>query len=202
MLCRRPWTAGSLRVLPRPQPGRRWQAPTRRHRREAEYQTVSPATTSRSLTASTEKGGEIAAVFALLEEVPGDTTRDTGPRPLPAGGASETYAALDTIDWEHARRASASNPAKAMGDQRHIHTMTSGYAAQVKSDRRPPTLKTGVDSREVAYGITSLSPEQADARCAQSRLVRPLRYRGPACHAQRVQQRRAYGPQPSATGAH
>ena len=39
--------------------------------------------------------------------------------------------------------------------------------------RHRHTLKTGVDSREVAYGITSLSPEQADAKrlLAQSRAL-------------------------------
>ena len=106
---------------------------------EAEYQTVSLVSHHDKQPIAnrifTEKGGEIAAVFALLEEVDitGSvitldalhTTRDTAAAILHShrahyllsvkGNASETYAALDTIDWEQdATAASASHPAKAM----------------------------------------------------------------------------------------
>ena len=97
---------------------------------EAEYQTVSLVShhdkqpiASRILT---EKGGEIAAVLALLEEVDitGSvitldalhTTRDTAAAILHShrahyllsvkGNAPETYAALDTIDWDQDATAS------------------------------------------------------------------------------------------------
>ena len=166
---------------------------------EAEYQTVSLVSHHDKQPIAnrifTEKGGEIAAVFALLEEVDitGSvitldalhTTRDTAAAILHShrahyllsvkGNASETYAALDTIDWEQDATASFCEPSsKGHGriDQRHIHTMKPipgmlNYP-QVKQVfriiRHRHTLKTGVDSREVAYGITSLSPEQADAK--------------------------------------
>ena len=166
---------------------------------EAEYQTVSLVSHHDKQPIAnrifTEKGGEIAAVFALLEEVDitGSvitldalhTTRDTAAAILHShrahyllsvkGNASETYAALDTIDWEQDATASFCEPSsKGHGriDQRHIHTMKPNPGMlnypQVKQVfriiRHRHTLKTGVDSREVAYGITSLSPEQADAK--------------------------------------
>ncbi|MDE0446708.1 MAG: ISAs1 family transposase, partial [Spirochaetaceae bacterium] len=91
------------------------------------------------------------------------------------GNASETYAALRTIDWDHDATASFSEqPSKGHGriEQRHIHTMKpeSGMLnyPRVKQVfriiRHRHTLKTGVDSNEVAYGITSLSAESADAK--------------------------------------
>ena len=92
------------------------------------------------------------------------------------GNASETYAALDTIDWEQDATASfCEQSSKGHGriDQRHIHTMKTepGVCSTTRrsskcfaSSATANTLKTGVDSREVAYGITSLSPEQADAK--------------------------------------
>ena len=113
------------------------------------------------------------------------TTRDTAAAILHShrahyllsvkGNASETYAALDTIDWEQDATASfCEQSSKGHGriDQRHIHTMKPNPGMlnypQVKQVfriiRHRHTLKTGVDSREVAYGITSLSPEQADAK--------------------------------------
>ena len=166
---------------------------------EAEYQTVSLVSHHDKQPIAnrifTEKGGEIAAVFALLEEVDitGSvitldalhTTRDTAAAILHShrahyllsvkGNASETYAALDTIDWEQDATASfCEQSSKGHGriDQRHIHTMKPNPGMlnypQVKQVfriiRHRHTLKTGVDSREVAYGITSLSPEQADAK--------------------------------------
>ena len=101
---------------------------------EAEYQTVSLVSHHADRS---PRSGEIAAVFALLEEV--DITGSVITLALHAtlpprhrahyllsvkGNASETYAALDTIDSGR-HGASASNPAKAMAasDQRHIHTM-------------------------------------------------------------------------------
>ena len=118
---------------------------------EAEYQTVSLVShhdkqpiASRILT---EKGGEIAAVLALLEEVDitGSvitldalhTTRDTAAAILHShrahyllsvkGNAPETYAALDTIDWDQDATASFCEEPTSKGhgriDQRHIQTM-------------------------------------------------------------------------------
>ena len=170
-------------------------APTARV--EAEYQTVSLVSHHDKQPISsrifTDKGGEIAAVRALLEEVDISgsvitldalhTTRDTAAAILHRhrahyllsvkGNASETYAALHTIDWDQAATASFSESSKGHGriEQRHIQTMKpeSGMLnyPQVKQMfrivRHRHTLKTGVDSNEVAYGITSLSPKQADA---------------------------------------
>ena len=112
------------------------------------------------------------------------TTRDTAAAILHShrahyllsvkGNASETYAALDTIDWEQDATASfCEQSSKGHGriDQRHIHTMkpNPGMLNYPRSSKcfassATATRSTGVDSREVAYGITSLSPEQADAK--------------------------------------
>ena len=166
---------------------------------DAEYQTVSLVSHHdkqpiKSLV-FTDTGGEIAAVLALLEEVDISgsviipdalhTTRDTATAILDRhrahyllsvkSNASETHAALHTIDWDQAATASfCEQPSKAHGriEKRHIQTMEpeSGMFnyPQVKQVfriiRHRHTIKTGVDSNEVAYGITSLSPERADAQ--------------------------------------
>ena len=166
---------------------------------DAEYQTVSLVSHHDKQPISsrifTDTGGEIAAVFALLEDadISGSvitldalhTTRDTATAILHRhhahyllsvkGNASETYAALDTIDWDQDATASfCEQLTKGHGriEQRHIQTMKSvpgmlNYP-QVKQVfriiRHRHTITTGVDSSEVAYGITSLSPESADAQ--------------------------------------
>ena len=165
---------------------------------DAEYQTVSLVSHHdrqpiRSLV-FTDAGGEIAAVLALLEEVDISgsvitldalhTTRNTAAAILHRhqahyllsvkGNASETYAALRTIDWNQVATASFSEqPSKAHGriEQHHIQTMKpeSGMLnyPRVKQVfriiRHRHTIKTGVDSNEVAYGITSLPAKCADA---------------------------------------
>ena len=165
---------------------------------DAEYQTVSLVSHHDKQPVAnrvfTEKGGEIAAVHALLEEtdISGSvitldalhTTRATAAAILHRhhahyllsvkGNASETYAALDTIDWDQDATASfCEQRSKGHGriEQRHIQTMSVpgmlNYP-QVKQVfriiRHRHTVKTGIDSSEVAYGITSLSPESADAQ--------------------------------------
>ena len=166
---------------------------------EDEYQTVSLVSHhDKQPLASricTEPGGEIAAVMALLEQVDITaavltldalhTTRDTATAILHShhahyllsvkGNASETYAALATIDWEKDASSSfCEQSSKGHGriEWRHIHTMKPNPGMlnypQVKQVfrivRHRHTLKTGLDSSEVAYGITSLSPAQADAK--------------------------------------
>ena len=121
---------------------------------DAEYQTVSLVSHHDKQPVAnrvfTEKGGEVAAVHALLEEtdISGSvitldalhTTRATAAAILHRhhahyllsvkGNASETYAALDTIDWDQDATASfCEQRSKGHGrnciEQRHIQTMES-----------------------------------------------------------------------------
>ncbi len=85
------------------------------------------------------------------------------------GNASETFAALRTIDWDQTAAASfREQPSKVHSriEQCHIQTMEpeSGMLSyplvkQVfRIIRHRHTIKTGIDPNEVAYGITSWCP--------------------------------------------
>ncbi len=137
-----------------------------------------------------DENGELAAVRALLEEVPLDgrvitidalhTVRDTaraiveshGADYLTAvkGNAPETFAALAGIDWErHATGLYEEDSSKAHGriEQRRIHVLTPPrgmvnhpHLKQIfRVERRRMQVGSGHESRELAYGITSV-PEQ------------------------------------------
>ena len=141
-----------------------------------------------------DDGGEIAAVCALLEEVPIGgavitidalhTTLDTAAKIVEKHGAdylmtvkqnaSETYEALLTMPWELATGRFSEDPEKGHGriDRRHIevltpppNTLTYPHVAQVFRVRRERTiLKTGEKSVEYAYGITSVAAKCGSAK--------------------------------------
>ena len=136
-----------------------------------------------------DEGGEIAAVHALLEEVSIaesvitidalHTTLDTAGIIVEKHGADylmtvkenspETYEALATMPWEQATGRFSEDPEKGHGriDQRHIEvqtllprTLNYPHVAQVFRVRRERTiLKSGQQSVEYAYGITSVAAE-------------------------------------------
>ena len=141
-----------------------------------------------------DDGGEIAAVSALLEEVPIagtvitidalHTTLDTASSIVEKHGADylmtvkqnapETYEALVTMPWEQATGRFSEDPEKGHGriDRRHIEVLTPlpntlnyPHVAQVFRVRRERTiLKTGEQSVEYAYGITSVKAEYGSAK--------------------------------------
>ena len=141
-----------------------------------------------------DDGGEIAAVSALLEEVPIagtvitidalHTTLDTASSIVEKHGADylmtvkqnapETYEALVTMPWEQATGRFSEDPEKGHGrlDRRHIEVLTPPpntlnypHVAQVFRVRRERTiLKTGEKSVEYAYGITSVKAEYGSAK--------------------------------------
>ena len=141
-----------------------------------------------------DDGGEIAAVSALLEGVPIagtvitidalHTTLDTASSIVEKHGACylmtvkqnapETYEALVTMPWEQATGRFSEDPEKGHGriDQRHIEVLTPlpntlnyPHVAQVFRVRRERTiLKTGEQSVEYAYGITSVKAKYGSAK--------------------------------------
>ena len=160
---------------------------------EAEYQTVSLVShhdkqpiASRILT---EKGGEIAAVLALLEEVDitGSvitldalyTTRDT------AAAILHSHLRQRSRNLRSAGHHRLGSGRKGHGriDQRHIQTMEpiSGMlnypqVKQVFRIIRHRTLKTGVDSSEVAY----VSPRCPPSKRTHSGCWRSIAGTGPS----------------------
>ena len=141
-----------------------------------------------------DDGGEIAAVGALLEEVPIagavitidalHTTLDTAASIVEKHAADylmtvkqnapETFQALLTMPWELATGRFSEDPEKGHGriDRRHIevltpppNTLTYPHVAQVFRVRRERTnLKSGEKSVEYAYGITSVAAERGSAQ--------------------------------------
>ena len=138
-----------------------------------------------------DQNGELAAVGALLEVVPISgkvitldalhTTRDTTVSIVEQhdadylltvkGNCSETFEALATMPWDDATRRFCEDLQKGHGriDRRHIEVLTPlkktlnfAHVAQVFRVRRERTdLKSGEQSIEYAYGITSLAAEGA-----------------------------------------
>ena len=138
-----------------------------------------------------DQNGELAAVGALLEVVPISgkvitldalhTTRDTTVSIVEQhdadylltvkGNCSETFEALTTMPWDDAAGRFSEDPQKGHGriDRRHIEVLTTldktlnfAHVAQVFRVRRERTdLKSGEQSIEYAYGITSLAANSA-----------------------------------------
>ena len=138
-----------------------------------------------------DENGELAAVRALLEEVPLGgrlitidalhTVRDTARAIVEShgadylmtvkGNAPETFAALAGVDWErHATGLCEEDSRKAHGriERRRIRTLTPPrgmvnypHLKQIfRVERRRIDVGSGHESRELAYGITSVPQER------------------------------------------